>query len=149
MAITTKAIPVKAHWSIEIVERFHPVLKRTYKVIMKNLTSVDAKISKEIRLQMAVKTINDTAGANGLVPTFLVFGAYPRMHHLDPPAPSIIQRAAAISKAMSEVKKIMAEKQVRDALNTKNDPIVNHLHDLPINSEILVWRESNANKSGK
>ena len=147
MAITTKAVPVEAHWSIGIVKRFHPVLRRAYKVIMKNLTEM--KISKELRLQMAVKTVNDTAGPNGLVLTLLVFGAYSRMHHLDPPAPNIIQRAAAISKAMGEVRKIMAKRQIRDALNTRNGSIVNHLHDLPINSEVLVWREGNANKSKK
>ena len=116
---------------------------------MKDLTSVDAKVSKEIGLQMAVKAVNDTAGANGLVLTLLVFGAYSRMHHLDPSAPNIIQRAAAISKAMNEMKKIMAERQVRDALNTKNGPIVSYFHDLPLNSEVLVWREGNAGKSGK
>ncbi|KAI2634264.1 hypothetical protein GGS26DRAFT_553076 [Hypomontagnella submonticulosa] len=28
---------------------------------------------------MAVKAVNDTAGPDGLVPTLLVFGAYPRL----------------------------------------------------------------------
>ena len=40
---------------------------------------------------MAVKAVNDTAGPDGLVPTLLVYGAYPRMSKLDPPAPSIIE----------------------------------------------------------
>ena len=57
---------------------------------------------------MAVKAINDTAGPNGLVPTLLVFGAYPRMNELDPPTPSITDRAAAIHKAMEEITKIRA-----------------------------------------
>jgi len=39
---------------------------------------------------MALKAINDTAGLNGLVPTLLVYGAYPRMSKLDPPALSVI-----------------------------------------------------------
>jgi hypothetical protein len=30
-------------------------------------------------LQLAVKAVNDTASPNGLVPTLLVFGAYPRL----------------------------------------------------------------------
>ena len=149
MAITTKAVSVEAHWSIGIVERFHLVLRRVYKVIMKNFISIDAKISKELRLQMTVKTVNDIAGSNGLVFTLLVFGAYSRMHHLNSSASSIIQRAAAISKTMSEMKKIMAEKQIRDALNIKNGSIVNHFHDLSINSEVLIWRKGNAKKSKK
>jgi hypothetical protein len=45
---------------------------------------------------MAVKAINDTAGPNGLVPTLLVYRAYLRIGKLDPPAPSIIDRAAII-----------------------------------------------------
>ena len=45
---------------------------------------------------MAVKAVNNTAGPNGLVPTLLVYGAYPRMSNLDPPAPSIIERVAII-----------------------------------------------------
>jgi len=45
---------------------------------------------------MAVKAVNDTASPNGLVPTLLVYGAYLRISNLGPPAPSIIERAAAI-----------------------------------------------------
>ena len=45
---------------------------------------------------MAVKAINDTAGLDGLVPTLLVYRAYPRISNLDPPALSITEQAAAI-----------------------------------------------------
>lgn len=144
MAITTRSVPVEAHWSIGIVERYHAVLRRAYQII------VDEGITqKEIALQMAVKSVNDTAGPNGLVPTLLVFGAYPRMHSMDPPAPTIIQRAAAIEKAMHEVRKIYAERQVADALNTRNGPQVDSVHNLSINSDVLVFREGNAGRTGK
>ena len=112
------------------------MLRRTYKMIMKDLAEI--KINKKLKLQMTVKTVNDTANPNGLVFTLLVFGTYSRMHHLDSFASSIIQRAAAINKAMSEMKKIMTKKQIRDALNTRNGSIINHFHDLSINSEVLV-----------
>jgi hypothetical protein len=39
------------------------------------------------------------------------------MSELDPPAPSIIQCASVIRKAIEEVLKIRAEQQVKDALN--------------------------------
>ena len=145
MAITTKSVPVEAYWSIGIVERYHAVLRRAYKIIMEDLQGT---IKKEIALQMAVKAVNDTAGPDGLVPTLLVFGAYPRMHAIDPPAPTIIQRAAAVEKAMSKVRKHYAERQVADALNTRNGPVVSPLHDLPLNSNVLVWREGNAGHVG-
>ena len=45
---------------------------------------------------MAVKAINDTAGPDGLVPTLLVFGAYPRLTNSDPPSPGIIKHVEAV-----------------------------------------------------
>jgi hypothetical protein len=117
------------------VERYHAELRRAYQVIFEDLGST---VSKEIILQMAVKAINDTAGPDELVPTLLVFGAYLRMHAMDPPAPSITQRAIAIEKAMTEIRKLRAERQVADALNTRNGPIVISIHDLSLNSDVLV-----------
>ena len=144
MAITTRSIPVETHWSIGIVKRYHAVLRRAYQII------VDEGITqKEIALQMAEKSVNDTAGPNGLVSTLLVFGAYPRMHSMDPPAPTIIQRATAIKKVMCEVRKIYAKRQVVGALNTKNSPRVDSVYDLLINSNVLVFCESNANYTSK
>jgi hypothetical protein len=67
---------------------------------------------------MAVKAVNNTAGPDGLVPTLLVFGAFPRMTELDAPTPSIVQRATAIRKAMNEVVRLRAKIQVNNALNT-------------------------------
>jgi hypothetical protein len=55
---------------------------------------------------MAIKAVNNTAGPNGLVPTLLVYRAYPRISNLDPPALSIIDRAAIIQKAMAKIVKL-------------------------------------------
>ena len=55
---------------------------------------------------MAVKAINNTASPDRLVPTLLVYGAYLRMSNLDPPAPSITERAAVIQKAMAKIVKL-------------------------------------------
>jgi len=57
---------------------------------------------------MAVKAINDSAGPDGLVPTLLVFGAYPRITDNFPPSPSVVQRAEAIRKAMKKVRRLYA-----------------------------------------
>ena len=51
---------------------------------------------------MSFKAINNSVGPNGLVPTLLVFGAYPRMTESDAPAPSITQRVIAMRKAIDE-----------------------------------------------
>ena len=55
---------------------------------------------------MAVKAVNNTASFNGLVSILLVYGAYLRISKLDPPAPSITERATAIWKAMAEIVKL-------------------------------------------
>ena len=52
---------------------------------------------------MAFKAINNTAGLKGLVPTLLVFRAYPRIVKIDALLPLVIQRATAIKKAIVEI----------------------------------------------
>jgi len=91
---------------------------------------------------MAVKAVNDTTSLDGLVPTLLVYGAYLRMSNLNPPAPSITERAAAIRKAMAEIVKLWAKQAVNNTLHHCNGPNTTLVHDLPLNSEVLVWRES-------
>lgn len=113
------------------------------------MEDLQGTITKEIGLQMVVKAVNDTTGLDGLVPTLLVFGAYPHMHAMDPPAPTIFQRAAAIEKAMSEIRKLHAKRQVTDALSTQNGPVISPLHDLSLNLDVLVWQEGNARHTGK
>ena len=98
---------------------------------------------------MAVKAVNDTASPDGLVLTLLVFGAYPRMTNLDPPAPLITARVIVIRKAIAEITKLRARKSVNNTLHARNGPDTTLIHDLPLNSEVLVWREGNIGQSGK
>jgi len=138
MAISTKAIPVKAHWSIRLVKQAYPVLWRAYQII----TDECKDIQKELALQMAVKAVNNTTGPNGLVPTLLVYGAYLRISKLDPPAPSITEQAAAIWKAMAKIVKLWAKQTVNNALHYCNRPNTTLVYNLLLNSEVFVWRES-------
>uniref|UniRef100_A0A093UYI9 Transposon Ty1-NL2 Gag-Pol polyprotein n=1 Tax=Talaromyces marneffei PM1 TaxID=1077442 RepID=A0A093UYI9_TALMA len=126
MNITVTTVPVEAHWSIGTVERYHAVLRRSYEIMKKELP-----------------------GPDGLVPTLLVFGAYPRMTEYDPPSPTTTQRAAAVKKAMTEIRKIRAQRQISDALNTRNGPSSTAVHRLPLNSDVLVWREGNTGYAGE
>jgi hypothetical protein len=91
---------------------------------------------------MAVKAINNTAGPDGLVPTLLVYGAYLRISKLDSPAPSITERAAVIRKAIAEIVKLWAKQTVNNALYYRNGPNITLVYDLPLNSKVLIWRES-------
>jgi hypothetical protein len=134
MAILTKSVPVEAHWSIRLVERAHPILRRAYQIV----TTECPDITKDMALQMAVKAINDTASLNGLVPTLLVFGPYLQISYLDPLTPSIIERALAIRKAMDEITKIRAKNHVKEALAQHNGPDTSSIHNTPLNSDVLV-----------
>jgi hypothetical protein len=106
-------------------------------MIFENLDN-ETGISKKIVLQMIVKTVNDTAGSNDLMLTLLIFDVYSRMHIMNPSISSINQRAMIIEKAMIEMGKFRAERQVADALNTRNDLIVTSIHDLSLNSNVLI-----------
>jgi len=74
MNTEVKGIPVEAHNSIGKVESYHRSLRRAFEVIR---TDLGPEYFDEICLTMAVKAVNDTAGPEGIVPTLLVFGAYP------------------------------------------------------------------------
>ena len=87
---------------------------------------------------MAIKAVNDTAGPDGLVPTLLVYGAYLRISNLEPPAPSITDRAAIVRKAMAEIVKLRAKQTVNSALYHRNRLDTTPIYDLPLNSEVLI-----------
>ncbi len=112
MTIIIKAVFVETHWSIDVVERYHVELRRTYQMISDDLTteSINETINKEIVLQMIVKAINDTVDSDDLMLILLIFEIYFRMHVINSSISSIIQRAIAIEKAMIEIRKIQVER---------------------------------------
>ena len=73
MVIKVNEIPIKVYNSIRKVEQYYTILRRVYKII--SLELEDA--SKELILQIAIKAVNDSAGPDRLIPTLLVFSAYP------------------------------------------------------------------------
>lgn len=113
-----KVVGVEGHNSIGKVERYHWPVKRVYYILCEEMPNM----SPADRLQMAVKAVNDTAGPDGLTPTLLVFGAFPRMVEKDLPAAELSQRSKAMRKAMNTVLEIHAERQVTDALRMRNGP---------------------------
>jgi len=137
LSIKVKDVPIEAHHSIGKVERYHAPLRRAYNI----MRAEDPSLSREGSLQAAVKAVNDTAGPDGLVPTLLVFGAYPRMIDDSPPAPTQRQRSIAIKKAMEAVRQAHAERKVTDALATRNGPDTLAVKELPLQSLVRVWRE--------
>jgi hypothetical protein len=82
IGVSTKGVPVKAHNSINIVERYHGLIRRAYQIIVSKIP----ELNKDIALQMALKAINDPAGLDSLVLTLLVFGAYLKIIESDAPS---------------------------------------------------------------
>ena len=52
---------------------------------------------------MAIKAINNLVRLNKIIPTFLVFGAYPQITEIDTLLLSITKRAKVIRTAIKEV----------------------------------------------
>jgi hypothetical protein len=136
MGVTCKEQPVEAHWAVGKIERAHGPLRKAYETLHEDLSP---GVDKETVLQMACKCLNDTAGKNGLVPTLLVFGAYPRINYDSPPSPDIQTRANAVQKAMKKVREMRAKDKVKDALNMRNGPIPHT--DIKLQDDVMVWRE--------
>lgn len=67
---------------------------------------------------MIIKVINNIIKSNKLIPTLLIFRAYLKITKLDPPNPTIKQRAATIKKIIKEIHKIQAIKKINKALRT-------------------------------
>ena len=85
-----------------MVEYYYSPLYHIYHIIIAELLD----INKDIALQIAFKVINNSIGPNSLIPTLLVFGAYLYIVKSDAPNPMVVKWAAALKKAMEEVKKL-------------------------------------------
>ena len=90
---------------------------------------------------MAFKAINNSIGPNSLISTLLVFRAYLYIIKSNIPNPTVVKQAAALKKAIEEVKKLKAKHQVVDTLNMCNGLKITVIYNLPLNLPILVWRE--------
>ncbi len=109
-----------------------------YAIITTEISSIDF----EIALQMTFKVINDSIEFDDLIFTLLMFDVYFRMIEMNASSFTITQRAIAMKKTMKEVQKFIATRQMNDALNSRNDLIITLIHELSLNSFVLIFRES-------
>ncbi len=139
MSIEIKTILVEAHHSIEMIERYHESLRRIYSIIVIEILGIDSNSV----LQMSIKVLNDSIESDDLVSTLLMFETYLRMIELDASFSTIIQRFMIMKKAMNEIKRLVTIRQMNDALNTRNESSITLIHDLSLNSQVLVFRKGN------
>jgi hypothetical protein len=143
MRITIKTTFVETHHSIEMMKRYHDSFRRVYSIIMIEISNINL----DLILQMTFKAINDSIELDDLIFTLLVFEAYLRMIEMNVSLSTITQRTVAMKKAMKEVQKSLVIRQINDVLNTRNDLIIILIHELSLNSLVLIFRESKNNQS--
>jgi hypothetical protein len=133
--ITLRISGIEAHNSLGIGERLHGPLRRIYRKV--KMTHPD--IERNLCLKLTVKSMNDTVGEDGLVPSLLVFGINPRHPVMSTDLPTQKERMDVLATANSEMNSIIAERRIQTALQ-KAIPAAS-LNTFDIGDEVLVYRE--------
>jgi hypothetical protein len=91
-----------------------------------------------MKLQIAIKTVNDLVGPDSIIPILLVFGAYPRITNNSLLLPTTIKRTKTIRKASNEIRKFYAKRYINNALRIRNSPDITEILQFPIQSKVKV-----------
>lgn len=130
--------PIESSNSMGIGERYHAPLRRIFLKIQHDSPGTD----KELILAIANKAMNDTAGPEGLVPTFLVFGVIPRIPTLSHELPEQNERLKMMSKARLEMEPISAKLRSRTVPKKRASNAAHAI--LKEGDPVLVWRKYKA-----
>ncbi len=126
-----------------MIERYYDLLRCAYVIIVFEILDIDSNST----LQMIFKILNDSTNLNDLVFILLVFDTYFRIIEINASFLTITQQSIAMRKAMKEIRKIVTFCQMNDVLNMRNDSSTILIHDLLLNSFVLMYRERNTNQS--
>ena len=137
---------IESHNGLNICERFHdPIRSTVRKIIHEN-----PKVEFDLALALSVKALNDTAGPDGLVPSALLFGEFPRL--VMPSAygtrPTTDERSSVALLARREMKLIMDKQRIARAMRHNTPKATDNVYES--GDQILVWREKgHSNKNGE
>jgi ABC-type hemin transport system substrate-binding protein len=98
-------------------------------------------VLKQFVLQIAIKTVNNTAGPNSLIPTLLVFSTYLRITTINTLSLTVTKHSKAITKAIKQIAELYAKKQVTDVLRQRNRPNISNTLDVLISKDVLVYKK--------
>jgi hypothetical protein len=129
-------MPVKTYNSVGKIKRYYNPLRQAYKIICNKLR--DTKTSIKISLQIAIKTINDSVGPDGIILTLLVFGVYPRITNNSALSPITTKRTKTIRKTSNKVRRYYAKQHVEDAFRMRNSPDIIAIFKFLIQSDIKI-----------
>ncbi len=143
MSITVKIVSIKTHHSIDMMKRYHELLRRVYSIIAIEISEIDF----ELTLQMTFKIINDfdrTQRSNLNVTSIWDLSLNDRDKRL---VVYYHSTSHCHAKRHEEVRKLNAMRQMNDVLNTRNESSITLIHDLPLNSFVLIFRKNNVDQS--
>ena len=86
-----------------------------------------------------MKAINNLAGPDDIIPTLLIFEAYSYITKNSPLLLSITEWTKAIYKAIKEVLRLYAKRQVKNALTIRNSLNTESLLILYLQLNMQVW----------
>lgn len=109
---------VNAHNAMGQIESAHGPLRRIFRLLNENHSS----LSENLKLRLAVKALNDTAGPKGLVSSLLVFGTIPSLGNTNANLVELEDRFRAMHAARAEAAKIVAEQRIQIALRSNIPP---------------------------
>jgi hypothetical protein len=111
-------------------ERYHGPLRAAFDKIRNVENLLDEKA-----LEKSVKAVNDTVNPEGLIPTLLVYGSYPR-NITNFPAESQVERMRAIDEARKYIQKVYGISKVNFGLKRIVAPVPGGQSDIK-----ELWRE--------
>jgi transposase InsO family protein len=138
VGIRSHAAGVEAAHQLGTGERFHGTLKRLYSKVRAD----HPNMSQALSLAYATKGYNDTQGPDGLVPTLLVYGSFPKLPYPSSheAAQPLEKRMAALATAREEYERIVTAAVLARATkpNTKTPAM---RFDFRPGDKVLVWRK--------
>lgn len=131
-----KTTGVESHNSLALGERYHAPLRRLFNKVR----HAEPTLIPEMALRVAQKSLNDTMGPNGLVPTLLVYGMLPRLPvaESDFPDQQACMRALPVSRR--EMETIVAQLRINQALRARISAAANYI--ISPGDLIRVFRET-------
>jgi hypothetical protein len=102
------------------VKYYYNPLRQAYKIISEEFRSTNT--SNKIKLQIIIKTINDSIGPDNIIFILLVFRAYLRITNNSLLSPTTIKRTKTIRKASNKIRKFYAKRYIKNALRIRNNP---------------------------
>jgi hypothetical protein len=98
-------------------------------------------VSKQFVLQIIIKAINNTAGPDGLILTLLMFNTYPQITTTNTLSFMVTKRDKAITKAIKQITKLHAKRQVTDVLRQQNGLNISNTLNVLISKDVLIYKE--------